>query len=140
MEGVNTQKSISNSNIFEIPVKDYEKDMESESLKEKKEVILDLFRNNNQLKSRYEFSDIKNFLHDACRKGDLAQIKILLCETIVSENLVFKIDKTNKTASLFEVNTTPMILLFHEQSNTQMMNIWSLALIAYIVLHINDHR
>ncbi|KAK8897924.1 hypothetical protein M9Y10_000157 [Tritrichomonas musculus] len=45
-------------------------------------------------------------LHEACQEGDLELIKIYLSETITNESnlLSFKIDKTNRNASLFKVN------------------------------------
>ena len=45
-------------------------------------------------------------LHDACRKGDFELIKIYLSKTIEndSESLKFKIDETNRTASLFKLS------------------------------------
>ena len=103
MEGKNTQKSIP---VFEIPIKDYETDMEKESSKEKKNEILDLLKNHNQLKSESEFNEIKSRLHHACQKGDLDHIKILLSETIKNstKDLTYKIDKTTHTASLFKVD------------------------------------
>ena len=92
--------------MFEIPIKDYEIDIETESSKEKKNEILDLFKNHNHLKSESDFDEIEYKLHHACEKGDLDHIKILLSETIQdsAEILTFKIDKTNHTASLFKVN------------------------------------
>ena len=91
--------------VFQIPIEDFEEDMERKSAKEKKEEILELFTHN-KLNSEEEFNKIKNFLHDACREGDIELIKILLSETIVisSEGYAFKIDETNQTASLFDVN------------------------------------
>ncbi|KAK8865144.1 hypothetical protein M9Y10_010678 [Tritrichomonas musculus] len=73
--------------------------------KEKKNEILDLFSNSNNLLSEEEFKEIKYKLHNACQDGDLELIKILLSETIQddSKDLTFKIDKTNQTASLFKV-------------------------------------
>ena len=66
MEVKNTQKTTS---VFEIPIKDYEIDMEKDSSKEKKNEILDLLKNHNQLRS-----EIK--LHYACEEGDLDLIGI----------------------------------------------------------------
>ena len=45
-------------------------------------------------------------LHEACKEGDIELIKIYLSEKIEndSKDLTFKIDKTNKTASLFNAN------------------------------------
>ena len=103
MEVKNTQKSTS---VFEIPIKDYENDMEKDSSKEKKNEILDLFKNHNQIKSESEYDEIITNLHRACEEGDLDIIKILLCETAqnATNYLTFKIDKTNHTASLIKIN------------------------------------
>lgn len=72
----------------------------------KKKEIVDLFTNFNRLRSKEEFSKIAHGLHRACRKGDLDLIKIYISETIEddSKTLKFKIDRTNKTASLFQVD------------------------------------
>ena len=103
MEGKNTKKTIS---VFEIPINDYEIYMEKDPSKEKKAEILYLFTNHNHIKSEAEFDEIKSKLHYACQKCDLDLIKILLNETIRidSNDLTFKIDKTNHTASLFKGN------------------------------------
>lgn len=50
MKVKNTQKS---SSVFEIPIKGYEIDMKKDSSKEKKNEILDLFKNHNQLKAPF---------------------------------------------------------------------------------------
>lgn len=91
--------------IFKIPLKTYEKDMETKWSKGKKKEIIDLFTNHNNLTSEGEFKEIEFHLHFACQEGYLSLIKILLFETIMidSTKLKFKIDKTNKTASLFKV-------------------------------------
>ena len=106
MEGTNTQKSVLDCNLFEILVKKYENYIEINSSKEKKEIILDLFENHNHLKTQEEFDEIQLLLQYACRKSYYDLIKILLSETIEndSNSMVFKIDETNKTASLFKVN------------------------------------
>ena len=46
----------------------------------------------------------RNLLHVACKKSELELIEIYLSETIKDEtnDLTFKINKTNKTASLFK--------------------------------------
>ena len=94
------------SGMFKIPIEIYEKDMNTESLKENKEKIIDLFMNHNNLVYETDFIKVKTKLHRACRECDLDLIKILLCETIVddSKRIFYKIDKTNKTASLFQVD------------------------------------
>ena len=106
MEGKNPQKSIFESKIFKIPIEEYEIDIETGSAKQKKNEILDLLKNYNKLRSKEEFEEIKYKLHVACIKGDLALIKIYLSETIenTSYGLRFKIDKTNRTASLFKID------------------------------------
>ena len=68
MDGKNTQKSVS---VFEIPIKEYKIYMAKDSSKEKKNEILDLFTNHNQLKSEAEFEEIQFKLHYACQEGDL---------------------------------------------------------------------
>ena len=54
--------------------------MNTESSKDKKERILDLFRNH-KLKSEEEYDAIEFQLHFACEKGDFELIKILFSET-----------------------------------------------------------
>ena len=80
--------------------------MNTGSSTDKKERILDLFRNHNVLRSADEFFQVEYKLHFVCREGGLELIKILLSETIEndSKDFLFKIDKTNKAASLFKVN------------------------------------
>lgn len=53
-----------------------------------------------------EFEEIKEMLHKSFRNCYIELIKICLNETIIDilEGLVFKIDKSNQTASLFKVN------------------------------------
>ena len=99
------EKNKQQCNFFKIPIEKYEKDMEIDSVKEKKKEILDLFSNFNNLRSEEEFKEIEYRLHNACQDGDLELIKILLSETIQndSKDLTFKIDKTKQTASLFKV-------------------------------------
>ncbi|KAK8870615.1 hypothetical protein M9Y10_008502 [Tritrichomonas musculus] len=98
------QKTVLNYVKYEIPIEDFESDMNTESSKDKKERILDLFRNHNELKSEEEYSDIESHLHYACREGDLELIKILLSETIEDDSKYFliKIDEINKTASFLK--------------------------------------
>ena len=100
------QKTVLDGTTYEIPIEDFETEMNTESSKDKKGKILDLFRNHNKLKSPEEYSVIKFQLIYACEKGDLELIKILLSETIEddSKNFFFKIDKTNKTASFYGSN------------------------------------
>lgn len=105
MEGKNSEKTVSEYRIQEILMKDYKEDMEALP-KEKKEAILDIFTNHNQLKCKTEFDDIKNQLHDACQSGDLHYIKTLLGKTIEndSKDMTFKIVESNKTAALIKAN------------------------------------
>ncbi|KAK8834051.1 hypothetical protein M9Y10_031528 [Tritrichomonas musculus] len=100
------QKKVFDCTIFEIPIENFEADMNTESSKDKKERILDIFRNHNELNSEEEYQKIEYQLHYACQVGDLELIKILLSETIEddSENYLIKIDKTNKTASFYGFN------------------------------------
>ena len=74
--------------------------------KEKKQEILDLLTNYNNLSSESDFGEIREILHEACKEGDVELIKIYLNETITndSKEITFKIDKTNQTASLFKVS------------------------------------
>lgn len=102
MEEENTEGSVSEPTVYEIPIECYEEDMETESSKGKKDDILDLFANHNHLRSEDEFKEIESLLHYSCQKSDLELIKILLNETIITDSYFnYKIDKTNKTASLF---------------------------------------
>lgn len=110
MEGENKPEA-------KFPIEEYVIDMETYLTKEKKNEILDLFSNSNNLLSEEEFKEIKYKLHNACQDGDLELIKILLSETIQddSKDLTFKIDKTNHTSR----NNTLMsnTLLFREVLN-----------------------
>ena len=101
MEG---QELTEKSKVFQIPIEDLEDDMNTESAKEKKKEILDLLTNNNFL-SKEDFFEVEDDLHDACMEGDLEMIKIFLNETIEdsTNTFIFKIDKTNQTASLFRI-------------------------------------
>ena len=97
---------VKNKKVIQIPIANYEEDMNTESSKEKKNEILDLFQNYNNLHAEQELKEVENKLHDACKEGDLELIQIYLNEQIENESkdLIFKIDKTKKTASLFKVN------------------------------------
>ena len=83
------QKTVLDGTTYEIPIEDFETEMNTESSKDKKEKILDLFRNHNKLKSSEAYSGIESQLHSACKKGDLELIKILLCETIEDDSKQF---------------------------------------------------
>ena len=48
------QKTVLDGTKYEIPIEKFETDMNTESSKDKKEKILDLFRNHNELKSAKE--------------------------------------------------------------------------------------
>ena len=91
--------------VIEIPIKWYEEDIDKGSAKEMKKEILDLFANYNQLHSKDEYNEIEFFLHQFCKTGNLELIKICLSKTIVNESkdMVFKINETNKTASLYKI-------------------------------------
>ena len=106
MEGKNTQELTLEGGMIKIPIDKYEEDMDTESAKEKKQEILDLLQNYNNLRSEEEFEEVENKIHRACKEGDVELIKIYLGEKIENESkdLIFKIDKTNQTASLFKVN------------------------------------
>lgn len=71
-----------------------------------KKLILELFKNYNQVQSAEEFDELKYLLGFACRNYNVELIKIFLSEAIEndSKDFTFKIDKTNQTASLFKVN------------------------------------
>ena len=101
------EKLAHESKLIQIPIDKYEKDMDTELGREKKEEILNIFTNSNNLRSKEEFfNDIKPKLHILCSKGEVEHIRILFNETIQdsSQKLKFKIDKTNRTASLFKVS------------------------------------
>lgn len=85
------------ANSFDIPIENFEKDMNAESAREKKNEILNLFTNFYNLCSEYDFNEIESKLHVACQKSDLELIKILLSETIINESkeLKFKIKYQN---------------------------------------------
>ena len=76
-----------------------------ESVIGKKQEILDLFTNFNNICSEEELQKIEYSLHKAIRRGDVEFIKILLSETIENDSFLFKIDRTNQTASLFNVKS-----------------------------------
>ena len=128
------QKTVLDGTTYEIPIKDFETDMNTESSKDKKERILDLFRNHNKLKSEEEYNEIESQLHYACIEGDLELIKILLSETIEdeSENFLFKIDKTNKTASFYGFNQELQDIIIPRTVKHEMIYIWSLVFVVYI--------
>ena len=106
MEGENSQKLPFELTFFKIPIEKYEKDMEEESAKGKKNEILDLLNNHNKLLSEEEFKEIEKNLHLLCIEGDLDLIKIYLSEKIKNDSgtIQFKINKENRTASLFKIN------------------------------------
>lgn len=57
--------------MFNIPIKEYEKDMETNSARENKKEILDIFTNYNKLCSESELKEIKYTLHDVFQKGNV---------------------------------------------------------------------
>ena len=105
MERKHVARSTPESELFKIPIEKYKECIMTE---EKKKEILDIFMHSNNLRSKKEYKEIKRELHRACVKGDVELIKIYLGETIEDESkeMRFKIDKTNKTASLIKVNST----------------------------------
>ena len=113
MRGENTQNSTLESKMFRIHVDQYKKDIDSLLSKEKKDKILELFTNSNQLYSEEEFNIIEYNLHNACREGDIDLIQIFLSETIENpiEGLTFKINRTNQTASLFKVSNIEHLVI-----------------------------
>ena len=107
MEGNDTLYSKSKLKVFQIPIEKYVNSINIESSIKKKNEIIDLLTNHNHLRSEEEYNQIDTKLLTACRKGDIELIKICLSETVHndSKDLTFKIDKTNKTASLFQVSS-----------------------------------
>ena len=109
MEETKAQKSVSKRKVFKIPINEYEEDIETKLSNEKREEIYDLFNNHNLLKSERDFEEIKEPLHYACQECDLELIKILLSDTFRNyyngRLLIFKINKTNNTASIIKVQT-----------------------------------
>ena len=101
-----TPKSTLESKFFQIPIEQYEKDIDAGPMKENKKEILDLFTNSNYLHCEEEYKEVEYKLHLLCREGDIELIKIYLSETLEtdSQDMTFKIDRTNKTASLFKIN------------------------------------
>ena len=81
--------------IFRIPIEEYKDVLKSE----KRNEILELFKEHNKLRSKNEYKEIEYELRDLCRKGDLELIQIYLSESIEDESkqLIFKIDETTKT-------------------------------------------
>lgn len=75
MEEGNPQKSTFKSNLFEIPIEEFEECLISEAAKEKKNEILELFKNNN-LSCKEEFDEIKYDLKEFCIEGDVELIKL----------------------------------------------------------------
>lgn len=73
MKGENLKKLPLKANSFDIPIENFEKDMNAESAREKKNEILNLFTYFNNLCSEYDFNEIE-------------LIKILLSETIINES------------------------------------------------------
>ena len=90
--------------LFKIPTEEFEKHLNIELSKEKVKEILDILKNSNNLRTKEEFEEIKIRLYTSCRKGEIELTKIYLNEKIENEDLTFKIDKSNQTASLFKVN------------------------------------
>ena len=72
--------------MFKIPIEKFKNDMQTKSAKEKKDEILNLFTNHNNLHSEKEFNDVQDILHKVCQEGNLELIKIYLSETITDES------------------------------------------------------
>ena len=53
------QEEIKESGTFIIPIEEFEKDINSDDVKEYKNEIIDIFKNHNQLRSEEEFKEIK---------------------------------------------------------------------------------
>ncbi|KAK8849998.1 hypothetical protein M9Y10_018592 [Tritrichomonas musculus] len=107
MEKKSDHKLVLESMIFKIPIKEFEKDIDSVISKEKKLEIIELLGKSNKILTEEEFEEIEEELHEACQKGDIGLIKIYLSKCVQNEKqeLTFKINETTKTASLFKVNT-----------------------------------
>ena len=107
MEGNDTLYLKSKLKVFQIPIEKYVNSINIESSIKKKNEIIDLLTNHNHLRSEEEYNQIDTKLLTACREGNIELIKICLSETVHndSKDLTFKIDKTNKTASLFQVSS-----------------------------------
>ena len=57
--------------MFQIPIKEFEKDIDVKVSNEKKQEILELFRLSNKLRSKKEFDEIESKLHEACKECDI---------------------------------------------------------------------
>ena len=92
--------------LFKIPIEEYEEYFDKELPKKEKKIIINLLNNSSSLRSKEEFEEIKMRLYTSCIDREFELIKIYLNEKIENESqdLTFKIDKTNQTASLFKVN------------------------------------
>ena len=92
--------------VIDIPIDRYMKELDAETSRKKKNDVIELLKNHNELVLRRELREIDYMLCKACKKGDLQLIQIYLSETIEDESneLDFKINKANKTASLFQIN------------------------------------
>ena len=62
---------------IKIPIEKYEKDLETEFSKDKKNEILDLLTNANQLFYIDDFEEIEYKLHEACKNGDIELIQLI---------------------------------------------------------------
>lgn len=107
MENQNTAKSIPNFVPYQIPIEDFQYEMPEKASKEKKNEILELLSNHNEINSSEEFENINYLMKRACRRGDVELLEIYLNKEIEIDSeigrLTFKINKANKTASLFKV-------------------------------------
>lgn len=101
MEGENQPRS-----LFEYTIMCIENSMKDIESEDKKKEILDFVKCHNKLKSKEELYDTFFQLGFVVKHGDLALLKILLSESVFndSKDFMFKIDKENKTASLFKIS------------------------------------
>ena len=121
MKAKQTQESILEPEIFKIPIEEFEHDIDKVKMEENKKKIYELFTGSNYLRTKKEFDQIKSNLHKACRECDFDLIQILLSETIEDESksIIFKINKTNHTASLFNITNSKI----NKQLNMKISNI-----------------
>ena len=78
---------------------------------------------NKRKQRKKRFDEIEYRLRESCQKGDFESIKFNLSEKVQNESkeLTFKIDKTNKTALLFQVNKQIDHLIIPTNSNLQVI-------------------
>ena len=78
---------------------------------------------NKRKQRKKRFDEIEYRLRESCQKGDFESIKFNLSEKVQNESkeLTFKIDKTNKTALLFQVNKQIDHLIIPTNSKLQVI-------------------